>query len=148
MSVFPKSEFVHSDSWIYLSIAYNQKTSGVSLDELIGTADGINHAIPTIEEIEGAINRFLMYGILEINNNLFFLTDLISSEYEIIKKQTNSCLKQWELFNKFFQNIKLKQKPFIRYELKPDDFKRAYETYHKQFWQTYQDIKEKEKQKE
>ena len=54
MSDEPQSE----DAWLLLAILYAaQANEPVNLVRLIGSADFINHAIPTLGELEGALGR-------------------------------------------------------------------------------------------
>ena len=58
--------FQDSDIWILLSIIHTHGNKGASLEDLIRGADYINKAVPTINEIEDAINYFLELGIITL----------------------------------------------------------------------------------
>ncbi len=52
-----KATWLDADAWILLSALLTCRTRLADLVEIIGTADYINHAIPSHEELHGAINR-------------------------------------------------------------------------------------------
>jgi hypothetical protein len=52
-------QFVSSDRWILLTIAWAGRGVPAALSAVIGMADAINHAIPIVEELDGALNRLL-----------------------------------------------------------------------------------------
>ena len=63
------------DAWILLAILYNTNESGCSLESIISTADYINHAIPTIAEIHGSINRLAAGRLITFKRGAFSATD-------------------------------------------------------------------------
>lgn len=52
-----KPEWKDEDSWILLAVLFCTQGGEGTLDRIIGAADFINHAIPTLEELHGALNR-------------------------------------------------------------------------------------------
>ncbi len=65
-----KEDFVYSDAWILLAIIYSGRRQGVSADRstISQAADYINHAIPTRDEINGALTRLQRAGWVEEDN--------------------------------------------------------------------------------
>ncbi|MCL6592122.1 MAG: hypothetical protein K6U80_19515 [Firmicutes bacterium] len=125
--------FQDSDIWILLSIIHTHGNKGASLEDLIRGADYINKTIPTISEIEGAINRFLESGIINIVNGKFILTDATMKDYEAISQKTKSYLEQWDLLEKLLIKKHFKKQKFIKYIITNDIYKEAYEKYHDKF---------------
>jgi hypothetical protein len=57
------------DAWILLSVLYaGQHGSFSSLSQVIAAADFINHAIPTLGELDGALFRLRRAGWVEIQD--------------------------------------------------------------------------------
>jgi hypothetical protein len=49
------------DAWMFMAVAQRRRNGGrASLEDLIGVADWINHAIPIDEELIGGLNRLLI----------------------------------------------------------------------------------------
>jgi hypothetical protein len=67
-------EYQPEDPWILLALFYSNPAEGSSLDSLIGTADYINHAIPTYEELFGALNRLQAAGLIKQAKERFAAT--------------------------------------------------------------------------
>ena len=53
-----------SDAWILLATLYVARKQPAAMDEVIGAADYIQHAIVTFEEMEGALHRLTASGYL------------------------------------------------------------------------------------
>jgi hypothetical protein len=87
------SRFKNADAWTFLSLS-NIET-GTSLEDLIAKADWINHAIPTEEEVEGAITRLSKAGLVQFRSAKLFLTDSGKELYEYIYGQRGSMLTLW-----------------------------------------------------
>ena len=63
------------DAWILLALLYNRSQTGSGLTDILATADFIDHAIPTREELHGALNRLLAGGLIEVDKNRFTATE-------------------------------------------------------------------------
>lgn len=53
------------DAWILLSLLYLYPQKPSKLEDVIATADSINHAIPGLEETYGALNRLDAAGLIK-----------------------------------------------------------------------------------
>jgi hypothetical protein len=73
-------EYLWSDAWILLAIIYASAKKPASLSDIIAFADVIQHAIPTYEEMVGALAR------------------LTAGKYIIDRKRRFSPSKQTKLF--------------------------------------------------
>ena len=70
------------DAWILLAILIKaQPGEFPSLDEIIGAADYINHAIPTSGELDGALFRLIESGWIEQEDLCFAPTERAESMY-------------------------------------------------------------------
>lgn len=58
-------EFESADGWLFLAIGYAAKHRTGSLADMLGMADGIQRAVPTIQELNGAVGRLHRAGYLE-----------------------------------------------------------------------------------
>jgi hypothetical protein len=67
-------DFVWSDAWILLAISYADQPQGAELPEIVATADGINHAIPSATELDGALNRLLAAGLIRRHKDAIAVT--------------------------------------------------------------------------
>jgi hypothetical protein len=65
-----------SDAWFLESLGWTSRDerSGATLVGLISTADYINHAVLTREEIESAVNKLRSAGLLELTEDRFLIT--------------------------------------------------------------------------
>lgn len=97
--------------------------------DVIAAADYINHAIPTREELEGAVNRFLRYGLIRIQNDMFYLTGLIRDDYEALSKRTGYCLDQWDKLDELLAKKTFEPIGHEPYVLDNIVFKKACRTY-------------------
>jgi hypothetical protein len=58
-----------SDAWVFSAIAYERAPMPHTLRELIGIADGINHAVLTEAEFSRAVGRLLTAGLIEADGD-------------------------------------------------------------------------------
>jgi hypothetical protein len=63
------------DGWIFRAIHLTNGEGGIDLDRMIGTADFINKAIPTVEEVNHACSKLIELDFLEIVNGKLLITD-------------------------------------------------------------------------
>jgi len=139
-------KFQKRDAWILLTIPLNNE--GTDLQGVIGRADAINKLIPSDEEIEGAIDRFLKTGIIKYENNHF----IIMKEYiQIIKDIYDKHKMIYDVWDKLEFFLMNKEWPLINtdlnFKLGKDESKIAYQNYSKWFWKTFKEISNKDKKK-
>jgi hypothetical protein len=82
------AEWQEADSWILLAAIYNRQFSPIDLSQIIAAADYINHAIPTLEEIHGAINRLQAARLIKTKHDVFYVTD---KALELMAQVESSC---------------------------------------------------------
>lgn len=68
-------EWTLNDGWILMSVFLTHGASGATLDELIGAADAMNHAIPTRGELSRSLTRLASCGVLAESNGRFRIAD-------------------------------------------------------------------------
>jgi hypothetical protein len=83
-------ELKDEDAWILLSLLYNHKHGQSKLEDIIATADGINHAIPLHEEIFGALNRLDAVRLIKVQRDTFTVTE---AALDLFSKVQTSCKK-------------------------------------------------------
>jgi hypothetical protein len=70
MSSSPSDQWGMPDAWLLAAIRTARTDpagDGASLVEVLSAADGINHAVPTRDETELAIQRLLGAGLIAVN---------------------------------------------------------------------------------
>lgn len=69
--------FLWSDAWLFQAIAIASHARPATLSEIIGAADAVNHALPTDEELHGALLRLTADQFVEEVGDQFRLTDRV-----------------------------------------------------------------------
>jgi hypothetical protein len=67
--------WLDADAWILLAALHSCRKEPKELESIIGAADYINHAIPTHEELHGAINRLLAGRLLTTRRGKLIVTE-------------------------------------------------------------------------
>jgi hypothetical protein len=124
-----ESSFEQSDPWILLAVAYAGKHGSVTLDRIIGTADSINHAIPTQKEIEGAINRLSHAELISIKGHTFAVTEPGNKLLIKASQTAKSIYDEWKIIEQLLKTISVPQVSNPDWELSESDFQVAYERY-------------------
>ena len=136
--------FQRTDAWIFLSI--NTTEDGTSLEDLIAKADYINHAIPSKDEIEGAVTRLSTAGLVRFENSKFILTDSGKEVYEYIHNGKDSTY--IALWGKLEKHLNKSTFPFLevdQFKLNLSQFQITYNIYNKRFLKTYRKLNSKDK---
>ena len=110
-------------------MAFYQGNAGTSLRDLIATADYINHAIPTDEEIEGGINRLARAGLVTVEEGYFHLTPAGRLLLREFHGKRDSLLKVWERVDGHLQTLKLPELEVQAFTLKRGQSRAAYKSY-------------------
>ena len=95
------TDFVWSDTWVLLAIIYNQKRGSATLQDIIAAADGINHAIPTLEELESALNRLLAAGCITEQDGKYDVTEPVLMVYAKMTKPRQSVPDELDKMKQF-----------------------------------------------
>src|SRR5690349_682583 len=114
-----QQRFQHSDAWILTSMAFHQRRAGTSLRDLIATAEYINHAIPSEDEIEGAINRLASAGLVTVEEDYFYVTRAGRDALRQFHRKGVSLLQVWELVENYLATTELPNIELPAFKLKP-----------------------------
>ena len=137
--------FKHYDAWILLTIPFEGE--GIDMEGIIGNADAINHAIPNDDEIEGALDRAMKAGLIEINNDKFRFKKEKKDEIEAVIKKNRSIHKSWDDLETYLNKQSWPIVSQDDFKLKPGETKKAYEKYNKKFWKAYKELDKKKSKK-
>ena len=91
-------QFVWSDAWILLALIYAGEQT--DRDNLINIADGINHAIPTEDELAGAFARLTQAGFIKGENGIK-VSDGVMQAYLHTHTPRRAVSKELEDMNRF-----------------------------------------------
>lgn len=80
-------------SWIFLATAMASQIHPTDFNGISNIADGINHAVPTHNEIQLSITWLLTKGLVTKNEKKYELTVLGKIEFEKAKESTNILLR-------------------------------------------------------
>ena len=69
-----QADWKDEDAWILLATLYGRASGACELGQIVAVADFINHAIPTLGEMHGALNRLHAAGLIRMRNDLFQAT--------------------------------------------------------------------------
>ncbi len=83
-------EWQDADSWILLAL---MGRGPCSLEQLISTADYINHAIPTLDEIHGALNRFVAAKLVRVRSEGFVATAKARSLHKKVRRASRRSVR-------------------------------------------------------
>ena len=128
------ARFQSSDAWVFISI--NPSEAGTTLEFLIATADWINHAIPTQNEIEGAVNRLAQAGLLRVEADKFFLTEPGHEIQRSILAKKGSMIKLWAKMEKHLNETELPVVVADEFHLSANQLEDAHQRYIKRFQKT------------
>jgi hypothetical protein len=76
--------------WIFLSIGAASREGPATLDQVIATADAINHAIVTDREVDTAIGILASLRLVIVDDDLFALTPQGRALYEKVTRARRS----------------------------------------------------------
>jgi hypothetical protein len=66
--------YLWSDAWLLQAIALASQEKPARLGDILGAADAVNHALPTDDELHGALTRLTAGGFVEEADAGFQLT--------------------------------------------------------------------------
>ena len=94
-------EMLWSDAWILLATIYVAREQPAALDEVIGAADYIQHAIVTFEEMEGALHRLTASGFLSYTDGKLAPSEKAAEFYASITRPRRSAHAEQKDLEKF-----------------------------------------------
>ena len=86
------AEWQRSDAWIFTSVLYNRELDDCRLHHVIAASDFINHAIPTLAEMHGALNRLVAGRLMKIKKGVTFIPT--ETALDLLAKAEASCKNQ------------------------------------------------------
>jgi predicted transcriptional regulator len=87
-------------SWIFMATAIASRTGGANVIKIAEIADGINHSVPTDQEIHSSLDRLLKLGLIIKNGENYELTSKGRQQYESSEKNSGSLFAIWEKLEK------------------------------------------------
>jgi len=121
-------------AWIFLSVTEEPS----KLDEVIGMADAINHAIPTQKELQNSLGWLKGNGYISKSGKAYRYSEKGKALREKISKKKGSILKAWEAVEKEF--IKINSNSNEKENITPEEIEQSYNKYTKRFWNIYNKI--------
>jgi hypothetical protein len=79
--------FTRTDAWVFASLRGTIGETGFSFASFLATANMLNHAIPTQEEIKQGFAKLHMRGLIEIENESITKTDMAETLYSKVDKK-------------------------------------------------------------
>ena len=83
-----KPEFQFEDTWILMCILVLRKDGSCTLEEVMPVADAINKAIPTVDELHGALNRLLAARLITTRKGAYAPTP---KSLDLLEKVKANC---------------------------------------------------------
>ena len=99
--------FTSTDTWVMLALLFNQAENGSTLRELIATADYLNHAILTYEELAGSLARLIQAGYVAKQADRYSATPVIRSYYAQTTRPRRAINKDWQGVERFLQTTEV-----------------------------------------
>jgi predicted transcriptional regulator len=84
-------------SWIFLSIAMASESAPAGYRDISYIADGINHAVPTQNEMQNSIEWLLNRDLILKKSKFYTLTDLGKEIFLKAKSEGNNISEIWEI---------------------------------------------------
>jgi len=94
-------------SWIYLAIGMALKESHVTFTDISMMADGINHAVPTHQELQVSVSWLIKHGLVEKKGNKYLFTDAGKINYTNAVKNLQYLLPMWDALELEIRKLKL-----------------------------------------
>jgi hypothetical protein len=127
------SRFIASDAWIFISL--NPGGAATALDDLLATADWINHAIPSLAEIEGAVNRLAQAGLVRAEAEKLYLTESGVALYCLHSGKRPAMLTLWKKIETHLNTADLPVLALAEFQLSQDQYAQACQRYHARWTQ-------------
>lgn len=127
-------------AWILLSVP----PEGGELQHIIRTADAINHALPTPDELRRSFGWLKNRDLLRREGEHFSLTD--AGKTLVSRARTAShgqgMMETWRAVASELERLSSDSAPLE--ELAIEEIRRAEAAYHKLFWQRYKELRERD----
>jgi len=127
------SKWHNSDAWVFLALYFAANKGSARLADVIHSADAINKAIPSTDELNGAVNRLIAAELITCESSAFRVT---LAGRDVIEKSTqrrSDVFRQWKKLYSLLKRIPLPKPTEIVYPIKESDQEAAYTEYSKRF---------------
>lgn len=75
-----------ADGWLFVAVMMAAHSQDPRLTDIIEVGDAINHAIFSLDELNGGFGRFRKLGLLTVNGDRFHPTDVAQDAYVQVKR--------------------------------------------------------------
>jgi len=99
-----------TNSWIFLAVAMASGKSPPTLNDIIGAADGINHAIPTHKELQSAFDWLTQQGLILKEGKKYRITDKELVLYGEADAKSKRIFGLWDYLKGRFSDLNSLQK--------------------------------------
>ena len=118
--------FTPSDAWLFQALTLCRRHPPTLL-EWIFAADYLNHAIPTADELDGALNRLLAAGLVEQHADGLLVPDAIADAFDTFRRRRKRAI--FEAAEAFLRQRTLPASVPRRVTIAPEHVRAAYEEY-------------------
>ena len=119
-------DFFHkSDGWLFYTLLCHGSFHKLKLSNLISIGSTLNHAVFTLEQINGGMSRLEQDGFIELKNDRVYLTKKGKLFYKVHKKRGELCISEQVRFSEIFSKIHLNTEVFVKDYFCADDYEKA-----------------------
>ncbi len=126
-------------AWILLSVPQNPGR----LHDIIAVADGINHAIPSHQELQNSLGWLKAKGLVRKSDQTYALTEAGSQLLSEIKGRHRSAMKIWDLVADRLETMLGSDRHLD--DITTEDTHSAYQTYNKDFRRRYEALSKRDR---
>lgn len=91
-----------TNSWIFLAIGMANNNLPITFNSIIGVADGINHAVPTQQELQNAFKWLVNQQLVTKDGKKYRITDKGVHLLKKAEAASNLIFEQWSYIEKQF----------------------------------------------
>jgi hypothetical protein len=95
--------FTSTDAWVMLSLLFTSTEDGVTLRDLIATADYLNHAIPTYDGLSDSLRQLMKAGHVIKQADRYCAAPAIRSYYAQVTRPRRTINQDWQDVERFLQ---------------------------------------------
>lgn len=116
--------FSNSDGWLFASLLYVQRRK-LNLSHLIMVGNTLNHAIFSLEQINGGLSRLENEDYICFKKDRLFVTQKGKQFYKTHKKCFELCIPRQVRFSEIFSQIPLTKQTLTKQFFSPDEYEHA-----------------------
>jgi hypothetical protein len=126
------------NAWILLSIG--EAATG-RLQDILGAADAINHAVPTLRELRDSIGRLRAQGLVAKERDGYVLT----AQGRAMISGVQSSESKFDRWTRLAAALSQRpSRPFEPEPLDPDEVRRADNAHARDFWKAYRELRKRD----